>query len=80
MIEGDIGWQFFPSIGFELGKTELKNPQGFASPNLFKVESVGIDVSVMPLLDKQLKIGNIRLMAQNSIWKRLKMVAPIWMP
>ncbi|KQB10426.1 AsmA family protein [Vibrio metoecus] len=61
LIEGDIGWQFFPSIGFELGKTELKNPQGFASPSLFKVESVGIDVSVMPLLDKQLKIGNIRL-------------------
>ncbi|WP_458860751.1 AsmA family protein [Vibrio cholerae] len=61
VIEGDIGWQFFPSIGFELGKTELKNPQGFASPNLFKVESVGIDVSVMSLLDKQLKIGNIRL-------------------
>lgn len=24
VIEGDIGWQFFPSIGFELGKTELK--------------------------------------------------------
>ncbi|ENM3887759.1 AsmA family protein [Vibrio cholerae] len=61
VIEGDIGWQFFPSIGFELGKTELKNPQGFASPDLFIVESVGIDVSVMPLLDKQLKIGNIRL-------------------
>ncbi|ENM5842374.1 AsmA family protein [Vibrio mimicus] len=61
VIEGDIGWQFFPSIGFELGKTELKNPQGFQSANLFKVESVGIDVSVMPLLDKQLKIGNIHL-------------------
>ncbi|WGY46445.1 AsmA family protein [Vibrio sp. ABG19] len=61
VIEGDIGWQFFPAIGFELGKTELKNPQGFSSPNLFKVDSVGIDVSVMPLLDKQLHIGNIRL-------------------
>ncbi|MBY8000753.1 AsmA family protein [Vibrio fluvialis] len=61
VIEGDIGWQFFPSIGFELGKTELKNPQGFTSPNLFKVDSVGIDVSVMPLFDKQLQIGNIRL-------------------
>lgn len=61
VIEGDIGWQFFPSIGFELGKTELKNPSGFSSPNLFKVDSVGIDVSVMPLFDKQLQIGNIRL-------------------
>lgn len=61
VIEGDIGWQFFPAIGFELGKTELKNPQGFSSPNLFKVDNVGIDVSVMPLLDKQLHIGNVRL-------------------
>lgn len=61
VIEGDIGWQFFPSIGFELGKTALKNPQGFSSPNLFKVDNVGIDVSVMPLFDKQLHIGNIRL-------------------
>ena len=25
VIEGDISWQFFPSIGFELGKTELRN-------------------------------------------------------
>ncbi|MBY7995610.1 AsmA family protein [Vibrio fluvialis] len=61
VIDGDIGWQFFPSIGFELGKTELKNPKGFTSPNLFKVDNVGIDVSVMPLFDKQLQIGNIRL-------------------
>jgi len=61
VIEGDIGWQFFPSIGFDIGKTELKNPQGFTSPNMFKVDSVGVDVSVMPLFDKQLKIGNVQL-------------------
>ena len=29
VIEGDISWKFFPSLGFELGKTELRNPQGF---------------------------------------------------
>ncbi|MDE1314489.1 AsmA family protein [Vibrio aestuarianus] len=61
VIEGNIGWSFFPSIGFELGRTELRNPQGFTAPNLFKVEQVGIDISVMPLLDKQLEIGNISL-------------------
>ncbi|RZP58812.1 AsmA family protein [Vibrio vulnificus] len=61
VIEGDIEWQFFPSIGFSLGKTELKNPQGFSQENLFKVESVGIDISVMPLLDKVLQIGDVRL-------------------
>lgn len=79
VIEGDIGWQFFPSIGFELGK-RAENPQGFASPNLFKVESVGIDVSVMPLLDKQLKIGNIRLDGAEFHLETLKDVAPIWRP
>lgn len=61
VIQGDIHWQFFPSIGFELGKTELKNPQGFANPDMFKVNQVAVSVSVIPLLDKQLKIGNVTL-------------------
>jgi len=61
VIEGDISWQFFPSIGFELGQTELRNPQGFEQLNMFKVDTVGIDVSVMPLLSQQLEIGNITL-------------------
>ncbi|MFM2590568.1 AsmA family protein [Vibrio sp. TBV020] len=61
VIEGDISWQFFPSIGFELGQTELRNPQGFEQLNMFKVDSVGIDVSVKPLFSQQLEIGNITL-------------------
>jgi uridine kinase len=32
-IEGDISWQFFPSLGFSVGKTELRNPEGFSSPS-----------------------------------------------
>ncbi|HHF0554380.1 TPA: AsmA family protein [Vibrio antiquarius] len=61
VIEGDISWQFFPSIGFELGHTELRNPQGFSKPNLFKVDTVGVDISVMPLFSQQLEIGNVML-------------------
>jgi len=61
VIEGDIRWQFFPSIGFELGYTELRNPQGFSQPNLFKVDTVGVDISVMPLFKQQLEIGNVTL-------------------
>ncbi|MCZ4371822.1 AsmA family protein [Vibrio diazotrophicus] len=72
MIEGDIGWKFFPSIGFEIGKTELKNPQGFANPNMFKVDNVGVDVSVMPLLDKQLVIGNVQLDGAEIYLETLK--------
>ncbi|MEF1310093.1 AsmA family protein [Vibrio mytili] len=61
VIEGDLSWQFFPSVGLELGRTALKNPQGFSQPNLFKVETVGVDVSVMPLLNQHLEIGNVTL-------------------
>lgn len=61
VIDGDISWQFFPSLGFELGKTELKNPEGFSQANLLKVDKVGVDISVMPLLSHQLEMGNITL-------------------
>ncbi len=61
VVDGDIQWQFFPSLGFSLGKTELRNPDGFENQNLFKVDTIGIDVSVMPLLQKKLEIGNVNL-------------------
>ncbi|MFA0414946.1 AsmA family protein [Vibrio renipiscarius] len=61
VIDGDISWQFFPSIGLTLGLTALENPPGFTQPNLFKVNQVGVDVSVMPLLSKQLEIGQVTL-------------------
>lgn len=60
-IEGDIGWRFFPSIGFTLGRTTLSNPAGFSSDNMLAVDEVGLDISVLPLLDKELQIGNVTL-------------------
>ncbi|MFA0613527.1 AsmA family protein [Vibrio splendidus] len=72
VIEGDISWQFFPSIGFELGQTELRNPEGFTQPNLFKVDTVGIDVSVTPLFSNQLEIGNITLDGAEFYLETLK--------
>ncbi|CAM2791716.1 AsmA family protein [Vibrio rarus] len=61
-IEGDISWQFFPSIGFSLGKSTLSNPAGFSAPNMLKVDQVGLDISVLPLLSKELRIGNVTLL------------------
>ncbi|MEZ8720454.1 AsmA family protein [Vibrio pomeroyi] len=72
VIEGDISWQFFPSIGFELGQTELRNPKGFTQPNLFKVDTVGVDVSVTPLFSNQLEIGNITLDGAEFYLETLK--------
>lgn len=72
VIDGDISWQFFPSIGFELGQTELRNPEGFTQPNLFKVDTVGVDVSVTPLFSNQLEIGNITLDGAEFYLETLK--------
>ena len=63
---------FFHRLAFELGKTELRNPQGFSKPNLFKVDTVGIDVSVSPLLNQQLEIGNITLDGAEFYLETLK--------
>ncbi|NOI13486.1 AsmA family protein [Vibrio hepatarius] len=72
VIEGDIGWQFFPAIGLEIGKTELRNPEGFSKPNMFKVDSVVVEVSVTPLLSKQLEVGNIVLDGAEFSMETLK--------
>ncbi|WP_099611373.1 AsmA family protein [Vibrio fujianensis] len=72
VIDGDIHWTFFPSIGLELGKTELKNPIGFTQANLFKVDRVGIELAVMPLFDKQLQIGNVQLEGAEMYLETLK--------
>lgn len=60
-ISGDIGWQFFPTLGFEMGTTQLKNPADFDSDNLLSVERVSIDVSLLPLMDKTLNMGDVVL-------------------
>lgn len=71
-ISGDIGWQFFPSLGFELGQTTLKNPEGFKNPNLFSVSQVGVSVAVMPLFDKTLEIGSVTLDGAQVYLETLK--------
>jgi len=39
---------------------------------MFKVDNVGVDVSVMPLLDKQLVIGNVQLDGAEIYLETLK--------
>jgi len=72
VIDGDISWQFFPSLGFGLGKTELKNPAGFSAANMLSIEKVGLAIEVMPLLDKQLVIGNVDLDGAHFAIETLK--------
>ncbi|GAA3529433.1 AsmA family protein [Zobellella aerophila] len=57
VIEGDISWRFFPSVGFTLGKSALLNPDGFAEGATLSIGEASLDVALMPLLDDRIEIG-----------------------
>ncbi|WMC12272.1 AsmA family protein [Oceanimonas pelagia] len=57
VIDGDLSWRFFPSLGFTLGKTALLNPAGFEEGATLSVGEVSLDVALKPLLDNRLEVG-----------------------
>ncbi|MGF1763442.1 AsmA family protein [Aliivibrio kagoshimensis] len=72
IIEGDIEWRLFPSIGFTIGKIELNNPTGFTHKNLVQFDNAELDISVMPLFSQTLEIGNITLDGASLFIETLK--------
>lgn len=72
IIDGDIEWRLFPSIGFTIGKMELNNPTGFSNKNLVQFDNAELDISVLPLLSQTLEIGNITLDGASLFIETLK--------
>ncbi|MFO6423493.1 AsmA family protein [Motilimonas sp. KMU-193] len=61
VISGDLNWQFFPRLGFTLGKTELRNPTGYSQTNLVEFSGASMDLAVKPLFDKKIEVGQVTL-------------------
>ncbi|WP_417606781.1 AsmA family protein [Oceanimonas baumannii] len=57
VIDGELSWRFFPSVGFTLGKTSLLNPPEFEQGATLSVGEVSLDVALKPLLNNRLEIG-----------------------
>ena len=58
-IEGNLGLSFFPSIGIDVGKASLSEPNGgrvFA-----QVEQAKISLALLPLLSKQVVVDRVTL-------------------
>ncbi|WP_305814090.1 AsmA family protein [Photobacterium leiognathi] len=72
VISGDIGWRFFPTLGLNVGETALKNPQGFAQPNLIQFKQAELSVAVLPLLSHKLDIGTVSLDGAHVFVQTLK--------
>ncbi|MEH6452084.1 MAG: AsmA family protein [Psychromonas sp.] len=61
LINGDISWTFYPSLGFSSGEIQLSNPQGFNRDNLLKIDNAAIAIDVLPLMKGEIKIGDLTL-------------------
>lgn len=61
VMEGNLGWRFWPSLGLSLEKVRLRNPAGFAEQDLIRVEQGDASVALLPLLSHRLEIGEVTL-------------------
>lgn len=72
-IDGDISWSFFPHLGFSIGKTQVLNPAtGFKQAQVVKFDEAALDISVLPLLEKRMNIGNVTLNGADIFIQKLK--------
>lgn len=61
VMEGAIGWRFWPSLGLSLEQVALRNPAGFAEPDLVRFTRGEASVGLLPLLSHKLEIGKVTL-------------------
>ena len=61
VMEGAIGWRFWPSLGLSLEQVALRNPTGFAEPDLMRFTRGEASVGLLPLLSHKLEIGKVTL-------------------
>jgi len=61
VINGDIEWTLFPTLGLKIGETALRNPQGFAQEDLVSFSSAQASLDILPLFSKHISIGDLKL-------------------
>ncbi|MGL5093207.1 MAG: AsmA family protein [Aeromonas sobria] len=61
VMTGEIDWRFWPSLGLSLEQVALRNPAGFAEPDLVRFEHGEASVALLPLLSHRLEIGKVTL-------------------
>ncbi|WP_139708095.1 AsmA family protein [Aeromonas allosaccharophila] len=61
VMAGEIDWRFWPSLGLSLEQVALRNPAGFAEPDLVRFEQGEASVALLPLLSHRLEIGKVTL-------------------
>lgn len=61
LIDGDISWKFFPSLGLSVQQAYLKHPAHFPAGNTLAIEYAQINVALWPLVQKKIKLKDLQL-------------------
>lgn len=60
-FEGDIGFNFFPWLGLNVGPVALGNAPGFTPAEMVRINKAEASIQIMPLLSGQVAIGTVVL-------------------
>lgn len=60
-LNGPIEWSVFPWVAINLSEVTVANEAGFKGDYLAEIEKVSVRVKVLPLLKKQIKVGQVEL-------------------
>lgn len=61
IMDGDLSWTVFPTLGLKTGHFTLKNPAGFDQDIFAEVKDAIVSVKLLPLLKKEIKSDGITL-------------------
>ena len=60
-FEGDIGFNFFPWLGLDVGPMALGNAKGFAPEEMVRINRAEASIRLMPLLSGEVAVGTVVL-------------------
>lgn len=60
-LRGDLELKLWPQLRIAVGRAELGNAPGFGDAPFAQIDSAQLQVEILPLLSRRLKIGEVRL-------------------
>lgn len=60
-LEGDLSLKLWPNLRIAVGRAELGNAPGFGNEPFARIDSARLEVEILPLFAKRLKIGEVSL-------------------
>ncbi|MCL1066946.1 AsmA family protein [Shewanella olleyana] len=72
VIENDLSWSFFPSLGINLGGISLSNPENFSPATFVEIKEAVANVELMPLFSQEVEIAMLSLdgLTLNMVTKK----------